>query len=230
MTTYVNEELNQGHKKSHTRLLVLLVLLIALALGGYFLFQRFVSLGPMAGFTDDEVYVPYEVPDPLIVDEAYFSLELPGDWKEVDRVDTSEERSITWQSQRENRTERFFKIYIDTIPEKRAVNRLLPVRAEGNSLQHGELSYNCLTLTDEGEMNRENVVPVLTSWQDVSFWCNLPEVLSNEIGIGSLEAMNRVRVAGRSQGEHEYFMVYSDATTSPSSSILLNAVRTFRAK
>jgi hypothetical protein len=230
MKRYINEEFNLGHKGRYTRVVVLLLLLAAVIVGGFFMFQRFFDLRPSAGFADNEEYTPYQVPDPLLVDEEYFTLELPGDWKELERSDTPQERSIAWQSQREDRTERFLKIYIDTIPEDKAINRLLPVRAEGNSLQHGELSYNCLTLTDEDEINRETVVPVMTSWQDISFWCNLPDLLGNEIGIGSADGLNKVRVTGRSQGEHEYFIVYNDSTVNPSSNILVNVVRSFRAK
>jgi hypothetical protein len=200
-------------------------------LGLWFLFQRFSNFNPEAGIVNEESgFEPYVLLDPLVVDEPLFTLELPGDWEEIERENSDEEKSITWQSAKSNKIERYLKVYIDTIPRDRAINRLLPVESDGNTIKQGELSYNCITLVDEADANRELPVAVTAIWQGVEFVCNLPDVLSNEIGTGSTDGINTVRVSGRNNGEHEYFLVYSDYTNTPTSTILINAIRSFRAK
>ncbi|MDB5185901.1 MAG: hypothetical protein JWL85_424 [Candidatus Saccharibacteria bacterium] len=169
----------------------------------------------------------------LTVDEQLYSMELPGDWKEIKRTNTSTENSITWQATKKGEDNRSLTLHIDTIPASRPLNRLLPVNAEGNTLMYGEISDNCASFTGGGSLDAQKAVhskETEAKWQKVDFICNLPRVIDNEIGTGSTEGINTVSVTGPLQGKHKYFFVYTDRNVQPKTSILLDAIRSFRAK
>lgn len=167
------------------------------------------------------------------VKEPFFTMELPEDWKETGRNQNSLYNSISWQATEKGKDNRYLTLYYDRIPADYPVNRLLPVRAQGNTIAYGDLSDKCETFTGttkKGTGNAVSAIPVLSKWRDVPFMCNIPRFNDNEVGTGTPEAMNSVTVTGPTQGTHKYFFVYADRNFQPDYNILYNALESFQAK
>lgn len=172
-------------------------------------------------------------PDTYFVSEPNFEFELPADWREIDRSDTSQEQSITWQATLRNEDNRYLKLYMNTIPDDPVV-RLLPVRVNGNALQRGQLSAVCGTFTGESlpAAERRGLPPTMAKWEDVDFLCNLASIVdTNVIGTGEVgRPLNTFRVSGDKSGENDYFFVYTDRNVRPNFEIFYNVITSFRAK
>lgn len=167
------------------------------------------------------------------VNEALFTMELPGDWKELKRQNDQTENSITWQSTKSSGDGRSLKLYIDIIPTSLAVNRLMPVLAQGNMIVPGDISENCATFTQGGTLNVHDAAKLKETpakWNKVDFICDLPRVNDSRVGTGSAEGKNTVTVTGPTKGTHKYFFLYTDHNIQPNHEILTNALRGFTAK
>jgi len=164
---------------------------------------------------------------PVTIDEQLYSLQLPADWKEVERRITDQEQSVGWQAKQKGEDNRWLKIYIDKIPSDLAVNRLLPVDPSGDTIAYRQLSDNCANFTNPGTNNK---VPTASKWQQINFICDLPNFVQNKVGIGSIAGLNKVEITGTTKGKHAYFLVYTDHNVQPDYNILYNALKTFRAK
>jgi hypothetical protein len=162
-------------------------------------------------------------------DEPLYSFKLPSDWKIIG----TKPNSITWQATIKNADNRTLTIYTDVIPTDQAVNRELPLMADGDQLKFGELSDNCANFTPGGTLDTGKAAklkPVQSVWQGVNFICNLPQVVDNQVGTGSAAGINTVTVTGPSKGTHSYFFLYIDRNIQPDYTILYGALQTFRAK
>jgi hypothetical protein len=167
----------------------------------------------------------------LFVSDPLFELELPGDWKEISRQNSVTERSITWQATKKDYDNRTLKLYIDKIPANIAVNKILPVTVTGTQLLPGDMSDNCITFTSGGTMNPDagkgHDKPA--KWMGVDFICEMGTTIDNQIGVGSTAGVNQISVKG-SKETHKYFFVYADRNIRPDSSILKDALSSFKAK
>lgn len=216
-------------------LVVLAIFLLVLGGIGYLLWQDMHKNANTAvsGGTHTILQAGQESVTRLIVNEPTFTMELPGDWKELGRKNEVTEHSITWQSTGKNLSGRSLKLYIDTIPSTLSVNRLLPVMVQGNGLTTGEISENCATFTKGGTMNVYDAAKLKdepAKWNKVDFICDMSRVIDNEVGTGSTEGINTVTVAGPNQKTHKYFFLYTDHNNQSDYEILGNAVRSFKAK
>lgn len=167
------------------------------------------------------------------IDEPFFTLELPADWREIGRNQSSLYTSISWQAGTKGQDNRYLTLYIDRLPLDYPLNRLLPVRAQGNELSFGDLSDNCSSFTAGGTTDANKAAglpPTKSKWQKVDFMCNLPRFTDNEVGTGTPEAMNSVSVTGPVKGTHKYFFVYTDRNFQPNYNIFYDVIRSFRAK
>lgn len=166
--------------------------------------------------------------DSLFVSEENFEFELPGDWREIDRIDRPTEQSITWQATLRDEDNRYLKLYVNTIPDEPIV-RLLPVNVSDNQLQRGQLSAHCATFTGSSEDGRRYPI---AKWEDVEFLCDANRTVNvNIIGTGQHgQPTNTVEVKGPNSGTNRYFFVYTDQNIRPNFDIFYNVVSSFRAK
>lgn len=181
-------------------------------------------VGQVGGIGDDAVKK---------INEDVFTLSLPSDWKEVNRVTVPTERSITWEATKKNHDGRWIKIYIDTIPATYPVNRLLPVTPRGDKMVVGDISDNCATFTGGGTMDASKATqlsPALAKWQGVDFMCNLPNVVDNQVGISAVGPINTIALTGAQKGAHKFFMVYTDHTVQPDYMIATNIIESFQVR
>lgn len=167
--------------------------------------------------------------DAYLVSHDKFEFELPGDWREIDKVDRQNEQSITWQATLRDEDNRWLKLYINTIPEDEAIVRLLPVNVEGSEMRRGQMSGHCNTFT--GSSTEGQRYP-LAKWEDVEFLCDANRTVNtNIIGTGQEgQPINTVEITGEDSGTNQYFFVYRDQNIRPNFEIFYNAVNSFRAK
>lgn len=168
--------------------------------------------------------------DVVWVDEPTFTMELPSDWKEVARENSVNERSITWQSTKPREDNRTLQVFVDLIPEKMAVTRLLPLTVRGEGFTVGEASSSCSTFTKLGDGTGRQDLDAPAKYQNVSFICALGRSIDNVTGTGSSEGINTISVKGPSAGKHRYFFVYADRNIQPNIAIFYDALKSFRAK
>jgi hypothetical protein len=169
----------------------------------------------------------------LQINEPTFTMQLPIDWKETGSQDVPTNHSISWQATAKNADNRYLTVYIDTIPTTYAVNRELPVTVHGSQLSYGALSDNCAGFTPGGTEDVAQAVklkPAPSVWQGVNFICNLPNVIDNQIGVGSTSGVNTVTVTGPTTGTHSYFFLYIDRNVQPDYNILFDTIQSFQAK
>jgi len=162
------------------------------------------------------------------VNEQYYTFSLPIQWKKIKVVANQLENSITWESFMPNATNRYLTIYSDPIPTNYPVNKELPLQAHGTNLSFGALSDNCANFTSTG--GTRPIVPVLAKWQDVNFYCNSPNYVDNQVGTGTVGAINSVEITGPFSGVKHYFFLYIDRNTSPDYSIFYSILNSFQAK
>lgn len=174
-----------------------------------------------------------EATETKTLDDALFSLELPGDWKEISKANIRSGRSITWQATKYREDNRSLTIYIDDIPADYAVNRMLPLSARGNELIVGEVSDLCSSFT-KGGVAAAGQAELLTDknakYQGVDFLCELSKITDNQVGTSSAEGINKINITGPNKGKHSYFFLYIDRNIQPNYSIIYNALRSFKAK
>jgi hypothetical protein len=169
------------------------------------------------------------------VDEATFTLELPGTWKEADRDVDVRYHSITWTNISRGGVGRWLRVYIDTIPADYAANFLMPVAANGNEISAGQKSDNCVTFTpgankDTARDRATGPTSLPSSWQGVNFICDNSHVTHQLVVAGSKGQINAVTVTGPTKGAHKYFFVYNDDAYTPDYNVFADAVSGFKAK
>lgn len=167
------------------------------------------------------------VPARLVVNEPLFTLQLPADWKEVERRSDHVEQSVTWQAKTKDQDNRWLKIYYDVIPRGLDVNRLLPLDVVGSGVQYRQLSENCKNFTTA---KSDNKTPQPSRWDNVDFICDLASFNDNRVGTGTAGQLNATKITGARQGEHAYMFVYIDRNIQPDYTIFYDALKSFQAK
>ena len=168
-----------------------------------------------------------------IINEPFYSFELPPDWKEIKRNDSSLYTSVTWQATLKGQDNRYLTIYIDKIPFDMPFNKLVTVRPQGAGIVYSDVSDNCANFTVGGTQERgplNNSKPAVTRWNKVDFMCNLPQSTDNQVGTGSESMPNAITLTGPTQGTHKYFFLYIDRNFQPDYSIFYHVLDSFRAK
>lgn len=163
-----------------------------------------------------------------VITEPYYTFNLPELWKQTKSVSDSTENSITWQSFVKGATARYLTIYSDPIPATYPVNLELPVEAHGDKLSFGTLSGNCAGFTNT--TGPKSLVPVLAKWANVNFWCNVPLFADDQVGTGTVGAINSVTLTGSTTGTHHFFFLYIDRDNSPDYSTFYSILDSFQAK
>lgn len=228
-----------GHKPGRRRprkaLTVLVFSLLLIGIIGFIVFldiRKNTSMG-VEGESRVVSQVLSDNAQVLEVNEPFFSFELPGDWKETKRNESSLYTSISWQATLKGKDNRYLTLYIDRLPLDMPFNRLVALRAQGSSLSFSDVSDNCANFTVGGTFDTRiatGLKPTPTKWNNVDFMCNLPRVIDNEVGTGSVEEKNAVTLTGPTAGTHKYLFVYADRNVQPDYNIFYGVLRSFSAK
>jgi hypothetical protein len=229
---YRYDHQSHKHKKRHAFIIATISLLVVALLAITILFlinQTTKKIKIVSGQTELVGSIASNpASSEVVVNEPNYTFNIPSTWKEIKNVSNDMQNSITWQSFEKNATNRYFTVYTDPIPTTYAVNVELPVEAHGATLSFGSLSDNCANFTNSG--GKKPLVPVLAKWQDVNFLCNSPNFVDNQIGTGTVGAINSITLQGPLSGTRHYFFLYIDRNSAPDYSILYSMLNSFQAK
>ncbi len=155
---------------------------------------------------------------------AQFTMSLPASWKRVG----STTNPYTWRGVIGDAADRPLDLYLDTVPANLAVNRLLPVQADGQQLELiGPVSDNCVNFTDRSTENQvTGTAPA--RWTGVDFICDLANNERNVSAIGSMQGVNTVTLDSASSVSHRVLLVYTDNSASPDYAAFQTAATSLR--
>jgi hypothetical protein len=210
--------------------MVIMVLLVVAAIAGWYIDNNSgTTIIHNAGVKTTTINA---TPSVQTFNEPVFTIQLPNDWKLINHT-VSPYDIYTWQDTTKYQDNRNLNLYVDTIPITLAVSRLLPVTAEGDLLQLGELSDACINFTGPpvpSAQAAQSLPNQLAKWQGINFICDLSNYNNNSIGTSSQQAINTVTLTGPTTGRHAFFFLYTDHNISPNYTIFTNALLSFRVK
>jgi hypothetical protein len=157
---------------------------------------------------------------------ANFQIGLPSDW--VTQTPVNLGADYSWHGTAKGETARSLEIYEDEIPADRAVNRLLPIKAEGDGVVPTDsVSDNCVNFTDVKTADpHTGAAP--SKWSGVNFLCDTASASRVVVGTSSDGAINSVTANGV-KGSHRYFFIYTDHSAQPNFEIFTQALASFKA-
>lgn len=221
------------HKRRHIVAVVVSVVLLVFGPASFFIYQdvKKNGSGNAEGTSRVVAQVVGDVSNKkLDINEPYFAMKLPIDWVEGKRQPgPNGGYTVYWNATKKNESNKWITVYVDVVPDKLAVNRLLPVFVEGGGLSTGDVSENCSTFT--GAADKTAPKDTLARWQGVDFICNLSSVVENQVGVGVVGgSVNQVVIKGQQFGAHKYFFLFTDHNIQPDYNIFIDALQSFRAK
>ena len=158
------------------------------------------------------------------VTTAQFTVSLPASWQRLGATTNP----YTWHGVTGDAAARQLAIYVDTVPSDLAVNRLLPVQADGQQLDLiGSVSDNCVNFTDRSTEN-QTTGTAPARWTGVDFICDLANYERNVSAIGSVQGINTVTLDSAASVSHHILVVYTDNSASPDYSVFQTAVTSLR--
>lgn len=217
-------------EKSHHRTkvyLLLLFLLVGLIIGGSIAAQSLLKPDTQLSQADGVIrHVDVVTAETKQITEPLFIMRLPDDWKPV-KPRYIPRAQYSWQGTGKDDTSRWLDLYIDDIPSKMAVNRMIPLSSSGGKIVvNDDVSDNCVNFTDERAVDaRTGTVPA--KWSGVTFICDAANSLRNLTGTGSSEGVNTLTLKGNTTGKHRVFFVYTDHSGSPDYTPFTDALNSF---
>jgi len=174
----------------------------------------------------NNAFDPTKSNNSLKVDTAYYTMELPSDWKQLSVNKDPRYSSIEWgwDAKTKNRS---LEIYVDNYPLNKPFNKIVPVSIQGNVFTLDTMSENCSKFTSK---TASLDLHVQSKWQDVSFICDLDNTIDNIIGIGTTSDGVILPMTGPQSGAHKYMFVYTDRSIPDSNNPLITALQSFRVK
>lgn len=160
--------------------------------------------------------------DVIEINEPLFTMQLPADWKQTNRVSEHYANFYEWHSTEPGGDDRRLLLHIDIMPPSYKVVRLLPLLINGNRLNHGNISDDCANFVTRS--GQDSNAPVEAKWENVTFICD-PIEANQTVGTGTAEHGIGARI-----GNHKYFFYYEDHNIRPDDTILQNAIRSFQAR
>jgi hypothetical protein len=221
-----------GHRSSHKhKLYATLILLFAgLIIAGIWGANTYLKPDTTLGTSEGVIrHVDVVTPPTKEVSNSIFSMNIPKSW----HATTSQlipAPQYAWRGAGTEGSPRSLEIYVDAIPATMAVNRLLPLRANGSKVVVGDdLSDNCVNFTDAVQTDRRTG-KILAKWSGVNFYCDAANSARNLVGTGTPEAINSVELRGPLAGKHRFFFIYTDHSAEPDYTIFTDMLKSFQVK
>lgn len=216
--------------RKHVWLFVFMFTVFLCAAAGFLAYKIAMELQATEVTTPKEIVHEYAPPESneKTFDQDLFQIKLPADWVFKGHT-TDQYNRYSWQASAKNADNRWLDIYVDKTPSNMAFNRMYPVTVQSNRiLPAGPVSDNCTAFT--GSQGRDNapdprVPQIQTSWQDVSFWCDMSNYRRNVVGVGTVNAKEGVTLVSTSGVRHNFLIVYTDHNFNPDYNLLQNALK-----
>lgn len=163
-------------------------------------------------------------------DEINFSLHLPSDWKKIPSP-AGPYTTYSWQTSHKGTDGELITIYEDTLPLNLAVNRVVVLEPQGDSvIIKGGVSDNCITFTKKTQPTA-NQAGVPAKWMGIDFLCDQSNQARNVIGTSSADGINKTVLKSPTTGKSTaYLFTYSNQSVSPDYTTLINALGSFKIK
>lgn len=224
----------QQRRKRTRKTIVLIVLLLVLLSAGLLAFRHFNGDDTYIGPTPKAVVT--KVTDkrgpPKHIDQPGYSFDLPGDWEQYTPPSAVAPAPVaSYRNTAKDKWTSRIDIYWDAVPTTLAVNRILPVKANGGRLAvAGNTSDSCEKFASSSNGQPSITGSVKLNWQNVSFLCDTGNYTRYVVGIGEPGgSINSVKVTGAG-GSHQLFVLYTDSSASPNDSALASMLDSFEAK
>jgi len=192
--------------------------------------QHFMTPNTVLGTSEGTVRTIKVAPPPTKrVTTATFSMDIPKTWQDTitNRVPTP---TFAWRGTTKDEQGRAIEIYVDAIPRGVAVNRVLPLEANGSRLLvSSTASPNCMDFADKTKLVR-TAATIATSWQGVSFVCDAGNTERNVTGTSSSQATNSVTLRGSHTGVHHYLFLYTDHSAQADDQVFTDILQSFRVR
>jgi hypothetical protein len=163
-------------------------------------------------------------------DEANFGIDLPSTWQKVPSP-TGPYTTYNWQVSNKGTDGQQITIFEDTIPVNFAVNRVLIVEPQGDTVTtKGSASENCSTFT-KGVSPTANQVGAPAKWQGIDFLCDQANQGRDVIGTSSKDGVNKVVLKSQTTGRSfTYLFSYTNHSINPDYTAFYDAINSFRLK
>ncbi|MCA9347961.1 hypothetical protein KC867_00965 [Candidatus Saccharibacteria bacterium] len=168
----------------------------------------------------------------ISIHEPLFSLDLPQDWIQSNRVQNHVSNYYEWQSTKQGGDDRSLQLHIDTMPASHKLVRMLPLTVSGNKFMVGNVSNDCVNYAKDigtrldSEANGNH--PVEAKWENVTFMCD-PITSNQTVGTGLVGGGIAADIVGVDNVSHSFFFYYEDRNVRMDDSILVNIVKSFEA-
>lgn len=195
------------HRRHPVRIALLtvgLIIILSLSIYAYKAMQPETTITQSTSRTSP---VDIGIPPVKQIVEPTFEMKIPSSWVQARDAPIA---AKSWHGSGQADGARRIDVYIDTIPSAMAVNRLMPVLAEGNRLRAvNDVSDNCVNFTDQGTANPMGVAP--SKWSGFNFLCDMANTLRNVVGTGSSDPrVNTTTMKSEAGVTRTVFLVYTD--------------------
>lgn len=161
--------------------------------------------------------------DTIEINEPLFTIRLPKDWVQSNRVQANKANYYEWKSTKQGGDDRLLRLHVDVMPESYKVARLLPVSSSsGGKLSVGNISGNCTDYAKDYSAGSN--ATILAKWENVVFNCD-PISANQTIGTGTVD--NGIAI---SVNNHSYFFYYQDHNVRIDDKMFVDIVKSFSAK
>lgn len=217
----LGKPLKRHHKRFLWAVAAGLVLLAGWPVTAHFLHSdTTIGSPPLAKTTT----ISADKPKTKVFDEPLFTINLPTDWK-TDAATLQANAFYRFYGSPSTGNTRWLDVYIDRLPANFAMNRMLPVQADGNIVSvTGPVSDNCTTFTSPGTPIGSGTA--LAKWQGITFTCDTGNYNRDVVGIGSGTVDNSVTLTG-STGAHKIYFTYTDNSAAADYSYFTDALKSF---
>jgi hypothetical protein len=164
------------------------------------------------------------------IDKSIFSMDVPVGWKELPVDPTDPYQPLRFQSK--EGTQRL-DVYVDNIPPKLAVNRVLAVQPQGNGIGHDTVSDNCMNFLPPNTLAQPQVQASKVAeakWQNVEFYCDVGNYERNVTGTSSPAGINMLSLSGSTAGSHQLFFTFTNNNITPQYTVLYGILDSFTLK
>lgn len=219
----------QHGKKSHRPRNPKVYLYTAITFGVALIVAAFILQNDLASKTQEKTTVPIvtevgnEKQDMMLINEPLFTMELPSDWEQTNRVQESYANFYEWHSTVRGGDDRRLELHIDIMPQERKYVRLQPLTINGNKFNLGNLSGDCADFATNVAAAQSSA-PAEAKWEGSTFLCD-PISANQTIGTGTVQTGIGAKI-----GQHRYFFYYEDHNIRPDDKILQDALRSFVAR
>lgn len=166
------------------------------------------------------------------IDEALFSLTLPGDWEIWEEQGGNIENQLyRYKAMGERDNGRYLEVYINSLPasDNLYMTHVLPIEPtpDGTKLNFGEISDQCRKFApiDESELT----AVVKARWKDIEFDCDVHRY-RNIVGTASQEHGYQIPMGSDLENQNVFFFHYTDHGAKPNNTYLQDIIRSFTAK